>query len=61
VYEYVITLYDEVRYVWKHKYSFATFLFGFNRYVVWIEIALQLNIAFGDLQTVDVSNFGISV
>ena len=61
MYEYIITLFDEIRYVWKHKYSFATFLFAFNRYAVWIEIALQLNITFGDLATVDVSDCGISI
>jgi hypothetical protein len=55
VYEYAITLFDEIRYVWKHKYSFATFLFAFNRYVVWIEIGLQLYVSFGDLMTADVS------
>jgi hypothetical protein len=61
VYEYIITLLDEIRYVWRHKYSFATVLFAFNRYLVWIEIALQLYITFGDLTTVDVSNFGIDM
>ena len=59
VYEYAITLFDEIRYVWKHKYSFATFLFTVNRYAVWIETALQLYITFGDLATVDVSDLGI--
>ena len=59
VYEYAITLFDEIRYVWKHKYSFATFLFTVNRYAVWIETALQLYITFGDLATVDVSDLGV--
>jgi hypothetical protein len=56
VYEYIITVHDEIRYVWKHKRSFATFLFAFNRYAVWVETALQLYIAFGDLASVDVSD-----
>lgn len=60
VYEYAITLLAEIRYVWRHTYSFATFLFAFNRYVVWIETALQLYITFGDLMTVDVSGTFIS-
>ena len=60
MYEYAITLLAEIRYVWRHKYSFATFLFAFNRYVVWIETALQLYITFGDLMTVDVSGTFIS-
>jgi len=61
VYEYAITLYDEIRYVWKHKYSFATFLFAFNRYAVWLETALQLYTTFGDLTTINVSYFGINM
>ena len=56
MYEYIITLFDEIRYVWRHKYSFATCLFAFNRYVVWIETALQLYVNFGDLTTIDVSS-----
>ena len=56
LYEYIITLSDEIRYIWRHKYSFATLLFAFNRYAVWIETALQLYIVFGDLTTADVSS-----
>ena len=55
VYEYLITLFDEIRYVWKHKYSIATILFAINRYIVWIEITLQLYMNFGDLTNNDVS------
>ncbi|KAF9779783.1 hypothetical protein BJ322DRAFT_339784 [Thelephora terrestris] len=54
-YEYIITLYDEIRYVWKHKYTFATFLFAFNRYAVWVETCFLLYLAFGDLTTNDVN------
>ena len=61
MYEYIITLFDEIRYVWRHKYSFATVLFAFNRYLVWIECALQLYVNFGDLTTEDVSDFGLEM
>jgi len=53
VYEYLITLFDEIRYVWKHKYSIATILFAVNRYIVWIEITLQLYISFGNMTSDD--------
>ena len=56
MYEYAIALCDEIRHVRRHKYSFATFLLAFNRYVVWKETALQLYITLGDLTTVDVSS-----
>lgn len=61
LYEYIITLFDEIRYVWRHKYSFATVLFTINRYIIWVETALQLFMAFGDLRTVDVSYFDVDI
>lgn len=52
-YEYMITLFYEIRYVWRHKYTFATALFAFNRYAVWVETGILVYLAFGDLETAE--------
>lgn len=53
--EYTITIFNEIRYVWRHKYTFATVLFAFNRYAVWVESGFFFHLAFGNLTTIDVS------
>lgn len=58
-YEYIITIFDEIRYVWRHKYTFPTALFAFNRYAVWVESGFYFHLALGDLTTIDVSDVAI--
>ncbi|KAH8832372.1 hypothetical protein DL96DRAFT_650783 [Flagelloscypha sp. PMI_526] len=53
LYEHLITFDKEVHYFWNQRqFNLSVFLFFANRYFVWIVVALQLALVFGNLSVV---------